>query len=199
MEILEKLFGSKERVRMMRLFLFNPDTIFSVEKIAERVDASCRFIEKEIAIMKRAGLVKRKEYRSKKAIEQKIVGWALDQSFPYLIPLRSLLIQQVFLRDSDIIGRLSSVGKLRLLVISGVFIQDLDSRVDLLIVGDGLRKWILERNVKNLESEIGKELRYAAFETSDFQYRLNMFDKLIRDIFDFPHRKIVDKIGIVSK
>jgi len=46
------------------------------------------------------------------------------------------------------------------------------------------------------ESEIGKELTYAFLETPEFQYRLEMRDKFVRDILDYPHEKLIDKIGL---
>ena len=51
--------------------------------------------------------------------------------------------------------------------------------------------------MKIIESEIGKELRYAYFSTEDFQYRLSMCDKLTRDILDYPHKKILNKLGAI--
>ena len=41
-----------------------------------------------------------------------------------------------------------------------------------------------------MEAEIGSELVYAIFDTKEFTYRLNMYDKLVRDILDFPHEVI---------
>jgi predicted nucleotidyltransferase len=75
-------------------------------------------------------------------------------------------------------------------LISGIFIKNKDSRVDILVVGDRLRKSRVEEEVKKLEAEIGTELIYAVFETKEFNYRLSMYDKLIRDILDFPHEVI---------
>jgi hypothetical protein len=85
-----------------------------------------------------------------------------------------------------------------MVIVSGVFIQNTDSRVDLLIVGDNLKRTAIDRIVKNMEAEIGKELIFASFETSDFHYRLGMYDKLVRDILDYPHQKLLDKIGLKS-
>ena len=52
--------------------------------------------------------------------------------------------------------------------------------------------------IKNLEAEIGKELRYVYFSTEDFKYRLSMCDKLMRDILDYPHKKVLNKLGIIE-
>ena len=50
--------------------------------------------------------------------------------------------------------------------------------------------------VHMIEAEIGRELRYAAFTTEEFRYRVGVYDRLIRDAFDYPHRTILDKIGL---
>jgi hypothetical protein len=86
-----------------------------------------------------------------------------------------------------------------MVIVSGVFIQDSDSRVDLLVVGDNLKSSAIERVVRTMEAEIGKELVFASFETADFHYRLGMYDKLIRDILDYPHQKLLDKLNISLK
>ena len=86
-----------------------------------------------------------------------------------------------------------------MVIVAGVFIQNPDSRVDLLIVGDNLKRGSIDRIVKTMEAEIGKELTFASFETADFHYRLGMYDKLIRDILDYPHQKLLDKLNINLK
>ena len=76
--------------------------------------------------------------------------------------------------------------------------EDNESRTDLVIVGSHLKRTSIARVVKDLEAEIGKELNYAVLETPDFQYRLNACDKFVRDIFDYPHHIILDKIGVAN-
>jgi hypothetical protein len=46
---------------------------------------------------------------------------------------------------------------------------------------------------------MGKEIRYSAFETGEFQYRLGMYDKLIRDVLDYPHETVLDKLGVSTQ
>jgi hypothetical protein len=69
-------------------------------------------------------------------------------------------------------------------------------RADLLIVGNNLKRNVIDRVIKNLEAEIGRELAYAVMETGDFNYRLAACDKFIRDVLDYPHSVIIDKIGL---
>ena len=205
MDILAKLFGSEAKVKIMRLFLFNPDQPFSRKDISARAKVSLPVVRHEMARLRKMGLIKGKRFvlsvpvkRGKKTImkKKKEGGWILNQAFPYLPAIRNLLIDTVLIKHADILRRLNVVGKMRLIILAGTFIQDEDSRVDLLVVGDNIRFGYLEGVIRTLESEIGKELRYAAFETADFHYRLGIYDKLIRDILDYPHQKLLDRIGL---
>lgn len=200
MDILSKLFSSEERVKIMRMFLFNPNTVFGVKDIAERSGASKRIIDSELAVFIKIGLVKKRPYprnsKDRDGNKKKGNGFMLDTTFTYLKPLENILIQQVLVKDKDMVKRFSrTVLKLKMVVVAGIFIQSDEARVDVLVVGDGLKNTAMGRTIKDLESEIGKEIRYAAFETSEFQYRIGMYDKLLRDISDYPHRTIFDKIS----
>ena len=202
---MSKIFGGDERVKVMRLFLFNPEMLFSLDQIIGKAKISVKVAKSEIAALEKAQMIKSrksvqlvKTKRRGKAVEikKRVVCWYLDPKFEYLLPLQNLLINTRPLRKEEILKRLSNVGKLKMVIVSGVFIQNPDSRVDLLIVGDNLKRGALDRVVKTMEAEIGKELVFASFETSDFHYRLGMYDKLIRDILDYPHQKLLDKLNI---
>lgn len=203
MEILSKLFGGEAKVKIMRLFLFNPDTIFEIGAIAERVKEDPARVRKEILGLEKISLVKKRivgkaEVKNGRKTETRVTsyGYYLNQNFSYLSPLQNFLINAKPLQPKEIVKKISQLGTIKLLVIAGVFIQDYESRVDLLVVGDNIKKTHLENLVKTLEAEIGKELKYAYFNTADFTYRMSMYDKLIRDILDYPHEKIVNKLGL---
>lgn len=204
MDILEKIFGSSSKVKIMRIFLFNPGSAYDTESISIRAKVPMDVARKDIKLLQDISLIKHKVYtktiksknRSTPSRRRKVRGWTLNEEFYYLVPLQNFLIKTSLLQDREIIKKISRVGRIKLLIISGVFIQEWESRVDLLIVGDGLRKGAIDSTIKTIEAEVGKELSYAAFETTDFNYRLGMYDKLIRDILDYPHRKIINKIGL---
>lgn len=190
MEILSKLFGSETKVKIMRLFLFNPDHNFFVSDIADRTKASIGQTRKEINVLEKSGLIKSRVHGSHKS-------YSLDKNFCYLLPLQNFLVNVEPLQPKEVIKKISKLGAVKLIITSGVFIQEPESRVDLLIVGDHIKRGALENVMKTIEAEIGKELRYAHFSTEDFKYRLSMFDKLTRDILDYPHKKILNKLGVI--
>lgn len=205
MEILSKLLGTEERVKIMRLFLLNAEMTFDAKDITERSKVSKNSLRREMAVLLKIGFVKPKTFtkeihrasgKKMKIIKKKVSGWQLAIEFPLLLPVRNLLISTEPIKHEDIIARFKSAGKIKLIVLAGVFLQKEDSRVDILIVGDELKKKSIENGLRAIEAEVGKELSYALFDTQDFVYRMNVYDKFARDILDFPHEKVYDKLGI---
>jgi hypothetical protein len=88
------------------------------------------------------------------------------------------------------------VGRIKLIIVSGVFLGRNDSRADLLIVGDSLRTGKIEALLRKIEADIGRELVYALYENDEFGYRLSAYDKFIRDVLDYPHEKLVNKLNL---
>ena len=179
MEILSKLLGTPARVKLMRLFLLNQSKGFDNKEIVKRSRVSSSIVRREISLLSSVGFIK------KRAEE-----WYFNGAFKYTKEFERLLITSDTLDKEVILNDFKKVGKLKLLLVSGLFIKKDDSRVDMLIVGDKLNKGKIEKEIKKLEAEIGKELVYALFDSKEFNYRLSMYDKLVRDILDFPHEVI---------
>ena len=194
METLSKLFGGQARVRIMRLFLLNSSKNFEIEDVVSRSRVMKNNARKEINVLSAMNFIKQKiitkdGYRGAK---KKVVAWSLNTSFKYLNSLREILVEPSLLLQENLPERFKQVGKIKLMIVSGVFIGDSKSRADVLIVGDKLKKNVLQKVVKSLEAEIGKELDYAVFDTEEFKYRIDMYDKLVCDIIDLPHEKLID-------
>ena len=207
MENLGKLFGSAAKVKIMRLFLLNPEQGFEVKDIAERSRVTSVAVRKELSALSAAGLIKRRSFikewtekKNKKEVlkKKRVSGWFFRPEFKYKEALRGLVLDTEFVDLQQLGRKLKSLGKMKLIIAAGVFIKEPESRLDLLVVGDELRRQPIDTMIRMLESEIGKELSYAVFDTSDFLYRANMYDKLVRDVIDSPYEKILD-LGILNK
>jgi len=194
METLAKLFGGQARVRIMRLFLLNNETNFEIEEVVSRSRVTKANARKEINALSALGFVKQKIVTKEgyRGAKKKVTAWSLNSAFQYLQSLRDILIDPTLLLQEDLPQRFKQAGKIKLMVVSGVFIGNSKSRADVLIVGDKLKKNILQQVIKGLEAEIGKELDYVVFDTEEFKYRLDMYDKLVCDIIDLPHEKLID-------
>lgn len=138
---------------------------------------------------------KRKKKRSKK--NRKIFG--LNQDFEYFGELRDLILKQPPSEKRDLVDRIHKLGKIKLAVISGIFLdKELNDplAVDLFLVHDYLDRRKLTQFLKTLESEVGTEVRFATMDKEEFKYRSAMFDRFVRVLFEGPHEKLINKLGI---
>ncbi|MDP9249154.1 MAG: hypothetical protein M3M85_01425 [bacterium] len=180
MEILAKILGNPARVKVMRLFLVNRSKTFAAPEVIKRSRVNKDILRKELNLLSSAGFIKKRA-----------AGWSLNPFFGYLGEFENLLIGSDIISPEAILDNFKKVGKIRLFIISGIFIKSRDSRADLLIVGDRLKRGKIEEGIKKIEAEIGGELTYVVFDTKEFLYRLDMYDKLVRDILDFPHEVVL--------
>ncbi len=205
MEILGKLFGSEARVKIIRLFLFNQEDAFDIKDISQRSKVNKGIAKKDTENLVKAGLLRKKTFyktvlkkKGKKKIEKKAKskGYVLNTGFPYLNPLRQLLISGKNFKGEELVKKLSKAGKLKLVIVAGVFNHDENSRLDVMIVGNNVNKASLSGIISSIEAEMGKEILYAYFEENDFKYRMQMYDKLIKDVLDYPHNILLDKLPL---
>jgi hypothetical protein len=166
-------------VKIMRLFLLNRSNGFTTKDIVKRSRVNPATVRNEVKLLSSVNFIKKRSSVSSE--------WYFNSSFKYASEFDELLVRSDSLNREKLLENFKNVGRVKLLIVSGVFIKNDDSRVDLLIVGDKLKKSKIEEGVRRLEAEVGAELVYAVFETKEFIYRLNMYDKLVRDILDYPH------------
>lgn len=198
MDILAKLFGGVARVKIMRLFLLNPEQGFETATVAERSRIIISVARQTINQLAAMSMVKKKSFvkettdgRTGKIKKKRVQGWFLNMEFPYIGEMKSLLVEGDFFKHDELVRRFRPSGRVQLLVVSGVFIQQSDSRLDVLLVGDNISKRYVQKAISVLESELGKELSYAVFDSNDFRYRVSMYDKLLRDMFEYPHVRLL--------
>jgi hypothetical protein len=191
---LEKLFGNRARVKLLRLFLFNPRYAFTVPEAAQRARIREREARRELGLFAKAGLIK----KMRRPARAKGVRWMLNEGFAYRKTLEQLLLNAPE-RGADIYEALRRSGAIKLLVLSGIFTDEWEGRLDLFIVGDRVEGRKLRAALARLEAEIGKELRYSLMTSEDFLYRLNINDHLVRDVLDYPHRIGADRLNVGLK
>ena len=187
----------------MRLFLFHEGMSFPLEEILKRTLSKKDVVKKELKLLENVGFLKRgtltlkekKELKSGKISlrKKKVIAWKLNPRFELKNPLKLLLIKTQLIREKDILSPIRKTGKLKLLVLSGIFVEREESEVDMMIVVDRVNKKNLEKAIRKMEAEIGKELLYAVFTSEEFRYRLDMYDKLVRDVLEHEKKVLFDK------
>ena len=182
MDSIAKLFGGPTTTRIARWFLFHPDTSATASMLRDKTKSSPDQVRKSLRLLYSADLIKKRGDR-----------YTLNDEFPNLPPLKEFLIGEL-LQTTNILPRLRPVGVLKMVCAAGVFIGNVDSRTDILIVGDKMKTGMLQKSIAQLEADVGTEIRYTALSGEEFKYRMAFRDKLVRDILDYPHVTLFDKL-----
>lgn len=206
MDTLEKLFDSPVRSRLLKLFLMNPDTRYSAAEGAIQLRIRPALFLAEARRLGEVGLLKSAWARvatlsphgskSKKLKTARVQFFTAHKEFPLFPELRMLVLKSAPHAKGQLLTRIRRLGTIKLAVLAGVFIDNPNSRADLLLVGDGIKKSRLKSFIQWLEGEVGKELNYAAMSSQEYRYRMDMYDRFIRDVLEFPHETIINKLGV---
>ncbi len=193
------LFGSQARVKLLRFFLFNPSKEFTFDEISRRARLVRRTARTEMNALERAEVIKKKSFLYQaEGSEKKVkaIGYSLNRNFVNLQSLQTFLFETAPINGKTVMNHLRKAGAMDFVVIAGIFVRDFDQRLDILLAMKKYSALKVETAIRSLESELGVEIRYSAFESDDLKYRIGMYDKLTRDVFDYPHLILTDKIGI---
>ena len=206
---LERLFESQAKVRMLRLFLRNPTTNFSMEDVMRGTGLRRAAALKELTKLSKLGFVKSKNMqvvtsqvhgngRMKKLRmrSRSVKVYHAEPTFEFFRELRDLILRQVPESRHRLIQKIRKLGKVKLAIAAGAFINSDSSRIDLVIVGDKINRRKIESLLHQWEANAGRELTYALMSTEEFKYRLDMFDRFIRDVLESAHDKLINLLNI---
>lgn len=206
---MEQLFGSKTRVKLLKLFMSNPNRSFYVREITRKVEEQINSVRRELANLLSLGLITSDSTNNK-------LYYEVDQKYEHYNALRELFTGKksspapVVATDSgeavvDSVEKpvktekVSSVdekvwnkaGNIAGLAYSGAFTRDSQAPVDIMIIGD-VPVSRAEAAVAELEKQEGRELRYAVMELEEWQYRKQINDKFWLQVVDSKNLVIID-------
>ncbi len=184
---LEELFGSKERWRLIKLFVLNDSTSYSLKDIVARNKMDWRKVRSIMLQLKKAKLIKESTRRNKKF-------YSVNPDFPFFSELKKLVVKSNIYPQCASLGRIKNLGDVKLGLVTGIFLDDLNVKVDLLIVADHVSNAKMKHLLEDLEIEVGREIHYSLMTLAEFKYRVNMFDKFILDLLEGKHEIVVNKI-----
>jgi len=120
--------------------------------------------------------------------------YQLNLNFNFYPELRNLVVKANTYPQCKSLARLKKIGNMKLIAISGVFINYTKGKADMILVGDSISKAKLRNVMKNIEAEIGKEINFVLMTMDEFKYRMNMLDKFVLEFLEGPHEEIINKI-----
>jgi hypothetical protein len=186
-EVLETLFGSKAKTRILRLFLLNPEKEYRVAEIAKKNMIPSGTARKEINDLRKIKFINR---HTKKGIKY----YSLDQSFYFYFELKNLFAKSTYSPQCKSLSKIKNVGDVKLALLSGVFLNYPKSKVDMILVANNVSRSRLKSVMSGLEAEIGKEVSFVLMNSDEFKYRVDMLDRFLLDFIEGSYMELIDKI-----
>ena len=200
--MVEQLFGSKTRVKLLRLFYGNPNRSFYVREITRKIDEQINSVRRELSNLLQIGIITSDTTNNR-------LYYEVNQKFEFYEPLKAIfggtgsqedVSENPKLRTMPVTREsldLKELGNVQLAVYTGQFTRDESSGIDLLIVGD-VNPNKLQKFVTELEAKEGKEIRYAVLSLDDFKYREQIKDRFVMSIRGAKKQILVDKQQLLN-
>lgn len=192
----EQLFGSKTRVKLLRLFLLptEPKTYY-IREICRLISEHLNSVRRELENLEKLGLiVKTAGEAGAEAGVQKIF-YKGNQNFLLYNELRALFIKSQLLLEKSLMEKITALGPIQLLILTGVFTSNNEAVTDLLVVGR-VKTNNLSRLVKQFEQELGRDIKYTLMSSSEFTYRRDLTDLFLYNILENQKVVLIDNIGL---
>jgi hypothetical protein len=190
--LFEALFGSRSRARLIRFFTMNPDVEFPAVDLSQRTLLSRGDVLREI-----------KRLAKMKFVSIKIRGgkrfYVGNTNFPFYHELKTLVSKLNVNAQSQVFRKLKTVGEVKLILISGLFLNYPKSKVDMILVVNNVNRAKLRQAIIHLEAEVGKEIRFVLMNSEELHYRLNMLDRFFIEFLEGPYEEVVNKVAELKR
>ena len=184
--MLEQLFGSRTRVKLLRLFLTNPQNSYFVRELTRKIGERINSVRRELDNLEKIGLISQQEVGQKKYYKVNIDHILYPE-------LKSLLLKSQITLERNLARNLKSIGQVSYLALTGSFVGNKNTQTDILIVGK-VNRHKLRRLVSKFKKDFDHQIRYTIMSRKEFDYRNNMTDRFLYTILENKRIVIIDKI-----
>jgi len=182
--MIEQLFGSKTRVKLLNLFYGNANRSFYVREITRKIDEQINSVRRELANLLNIGIIKSENTNNR-------VYYEVNQDYIYYEPLKTIFgdesVKSVTTNSNDteenksLLEALKLIGNIQLAILTGQFTRDETVQVDFLIVGN-INNNALDKFIANLEKAENKTIRYNVMSLDEFNYRKTVHDRFVMSV-----------------
>lgn len=188
---LEKIFGSRTRVKVITLFTTGVKRPYFVREIARSVDERLNAVRRELDILEKVGMLTSYEERRRKY-------YRLNNEFILLGELGSIMQKAGPGVDDALFKHIERLGDIQYLCVTGFFTGAIEAPTDLLVVGT-VNEQRLDIFIKRIEDQLNHEVRHTPMTENEYRYRVNFNDLFLRSIFSQPHKALIDKLDAQVK
>ena len=206
--MIEQLFGSKTRVKLLQLFYSNPNRSFYVREITRKIDEQINSVRRELSNLLSIGIITSDNTNNK-------LYYEVNQKFGFYDPMQIMFGGGVKKRvtkakatadaaagiapaPSEPSDDLKALGHIELAVYTGQFTRDESTGVDLVLVGD-VNMNAVTKYISELEAKEGKDIRYTVMKLADFKYRQQIKDRFVSQLVTAKKQVLVDEHGLLEQ
>jgi predicted transcriptional regulator with HTH domain len=192
--MLEQLFGSKTRVKLLSLFFNSPHRSFYVREMTRKIDEQINSVRRELANLQDLGIVGSLAKNGK-------LYYGLNNKYEFTKEFKSIFkvadVPQKEETEEKLAVKFKRSGSIDMVLMMGYFVQDSESPLDLFIVGKADKKR-LKNIINELEKDAGKELNYCAMTKDEYEYRNTLYDRFIMDVMAHPKITLINKFDTIG-
>jgi predicted nucleotidyltransferase len=162
MMVLELLFSSSARVKILTLFLLSPENRFYQREIEGLTGLPIRAVQREVKKLEALGLLQR-------TVDGNRVYYQVDREFFLFPELKGMILKTTGL-GSLLREKLQNEARIRIAFIYGSYAADQEtttSDIDLFVIGE-LPSRELHAAVKEAEKVVHREINYTLFGLEEF-------------------------------
>lgn len=199
---LEQIFGSRVRVRLLKLFLEHSDEHFYVREISRYTRSHVHSVRRELANLAKIGLIHIYEdpridvRKDHDRLQRKY--YSANHGCIIFNELKALLIKgQLFLQE-ELARQLECAGSIKYLALTGFFVDLQGSPTDLFIVGK-INKKKCVKFIADFEQEFGRTINYTIFSLKEYLDRKAMTDRFLYSFFESQKIVLIDRLPIAQR
>lgn len=192
---IERLFGSKTRAKLLKLFFENPTKSFYVREMTRVIDEQINSVRRELINLEAVGVIKSETFDNK-------IYYSANNKHPFYRPMVEIFAKKIDTVKEKDAPKSTWEEYCRpvknylqgLIVTNRLPGQD---GVDLVIIGDDRTKK-LTRWAEVVEKKQGKPINYVIMSADDFVYRKRVRDRFIMDVLEMEISEIIDPEKIIK-
>lgn len=213
--MIEQLFGSKTRVKLLQLFYSNPNRAFYVREITRKIDEQINSVRRELSNLLSIGII------TSDATQNRLY-YEVNQDYKHYKPLGMIfgglkaeepaaVAEKPSKKDKKTVEpapmqaapkadvseehpmakSFRGLGRVELAVLTGQFTRDESAGIDVLIVGN-VTEAKADKFIADLEKAENKELRYTILPLDNYKYRLQINDRFISNVLGAKKQVIIN-------
>lgn len=175
-EIINRLFSSKLRIKLLDVFLSSPDARFYIRELERKIKEEAKNVSRELKNLKALGLLISEKQGNLKY-------YSVNENFFLYPELKAIIFKTTGVQGllKEALQRLKGIETAFIYGTYATGKEAESSDVDIMVIG---KPDLTELNevISNLEEKLNREINYMCFDQEEFKERRKVGDAFIKDV-----------------